>query len=152
MAGVLSGDLLSLRSDTTLLSVSVGSLLAAVEKVGIILGDLSRILGSDLVDGGLEVALLGKVRLLLGAQGARLGCGTLLVGRSKTLSISRDAVLGGLGLTSRAGFTRFEVVGIFGCDRAGILLHLAQNVLSSTLEVLVIRVSKVNLNRCRCGA
>lgn len=134
--GVLGSDGLSLSGDTTLLSVSVSALLAAVEEVGIVLSDLRGVLGADLVDGLLEVALLGKVGLLGRVEGTSLGCGTLFVGSGETLSISRDTVLGRLGLASGASLTRLEVVGVVGSDGARVLLHLAEDILSSVLEVL----------------
>lgn len=144
-AGVLGGDGLSLSGNTTLLGVTVGALLAAVKEVGIVLGDLRRVLGADLVDGLLEVALLGKVGLLGRAQGASLGCGSLLVGSSETLSIGGDTVLGRLGLTGGAGFTRLEVIGVVGGDGARVLLHLAEDILSSILKVLCMLVSNCDV-------
>lgn len=144
---VLGGEVLGLGSNATLLGVTVGSLLTAVEEVGIILGDRGRVvghLGSDLVDGALKVALLGKVRLLFGAQWASLGGGAALVGGCEALSIGRDAVLGWLGLTNGASLGRLQVVGIFGRDGAGIRLHLADHILSRALKVLQRLVSKLS--------
>jgi hypothetical protein len=57
-ARVLSSNALSLRGNTTLLSGTVSALLTAVKEIGIVLSDLRRILGGDLVDGLLEIALL----------------------------------------------------------------------------------------------
>lgn len=139
--GVFGGDGLSLSGDTALLGVTVSALLAAVKEVGIVLGDLRGVFGADLVDGLLKVALLGKVGLLGRVEGASLGCGALLVGGGETLSIGGDTVLGRLGLTSGASFTRLEVVGVIGGDGAGVLLHLAEDILSSVLEVLRLLVS-----------
>ncbi|KAH0294714.1 hypothetical protein KCU62_g78, partial [Aureobasidium sp. EXF-3399] len=77
-------------------------------KIGIVLSDLRGVLGGDVVDGLLEVALLCKVRLLSRAQRSSLGCSTLLIGSSKTLSIRRNAVLGRLSLAGGAGLARLE--------------------------------------------
>lgn len=80
------------------------------------------------------MGLLGRI------QRAGLGCSALLVSSGETLSVGGDTVLGRLGLTGGAGFTRLEVVGVVGGDGAGVLLHLAEDILSSALEVLCMLV------------
>lgn len=116
--------------------MTVSTLLTAVEEVCIVLSDLSRVLGTDLVDSFLKVALSCDLGLLGGVQGTSLGGGTALVGRSKTLSIGRNTILGRLGLTSSTSLARLQVVGVFRCDGAGVLLHLAEDILGGTFEVL----------------
>ena len=137
-ASVLVGNRLGLGSNTTLLSVTMSALLTAVQEIGIVLSNLRRILRRDLVDGLLEVALLCKLRLLSRAQRSSLGVGriTALVGSSKTLSISRNAVLGRLGLAGRASLARLEVIGVCGGDGSRILLHLAEDILRGAFKVL----------------
>jgi hypothetical protein len=119
--------------------VTVSALLSAVKEIGIILGNLRRILGANLIDSLLKVALLCEMRLIGWVQRASLaslGCSAALVGSSETLSFSGNAILGGLGLAGCASLARLEVIGIIGGDGLGILLHLAEDILCGVFKVL----------------
>jgi hypothetical protein len=138
-ASVLVGNDLSLRGNTALLSMTVSALLTAVKEIGIILSNLRRIFGANLIDSFLKISLLCEIRLLGRVQRASLaslGCGATLIGSSETLSFGGNTVLGRLGLASRASLARLEIVGIISGDGLGILLHLAEDILCGAFKVL----------------